>query len=96
MAATDNAVWREHGNPLVTGSGSGPLQGVRLAVKDVHAVAGHKLGAGNPAWLAEAEPQPAHSWAVAALLAAGADITGIAQTDEFAYSLNGTNAHYGT
>lgn len=31
-----------------------------------------------------------------ALLEAGADIAGIARTDEFAYSLNGTNAHYGT
>ncbi|MET7618957.1 amidase [Streptomyces sp. NPDC005408] len=96
MATTDTAVWRERGNPLVTGSGTGPLHGIRLAVKDMHAVAGHRLGAGNPAWLAEAEPQPAHSWAVGALLAAGADVTGIAQTDEFAYSLNGTNAHYGT
>ncbi|MER5459674.1 amidase [Streptomyces sp. NPDC002668] len=96
MATTDTAVWREHGTPLVSGADRGPLQGVRLAVKDVHAVAGHRLGAGNPAWLAEAEPQTAHSWAVAALLDAGADITGIAQTDEFAYSLNGTNAHYGT
>ncbi|MGW1492785.1 amidase [Streptomyces sp. NPDC002402] len=96
MATTDTAVWRERGNPLVAGSGSGPLHGVRLAVKDVHAVAGHRLGAGNPAWLAEAEPQRAHSWAVGTLLAAGADVTGIAQTDEFAYSLNGTNAHYGT
>lgn len=96
MATTDTAVWRERGNPLVAGSGSGPLHGVRLAVKDVHAVAGHRLGAGNPAWLAEAEPQRAHSWAVGALLAAGADVTGIARTDEFAYSLNGTNAHYGT
>ena len=26
----------------------------------------------------------------------GADVTGIARTDEFAYSLAGTNAHYGT
>ncbi|MFF0061005.1 amidase [Streptomyces sp. NPDC005279] len=96
MATTDTAVWREHGTPLVSGADRGPLQGVRLAVKDVHAVAGHRLGAGNPAWLAEAEPQTAHSWAVAALLDAGADITGIAQTDEFACGLNGTNAHYGT
>lgn len=38
MATTDTAVWRERGNPLVAGSGSGPLHGVRLAVKDVHAV----------------------------------------------------------
>ncbi|MFE0089900.1 amidase [Streptomyces sp. NPDC058991] len=95
-ADADLAVWRERGEPLIAGSGRGPLCGLRLAVKDVHAVAGHRLGAGNPVWLAEAEPQRTHSWAVAALLDAGADLTGIAQTDEFAYSLNGTNAHYGT
>ncbi|MGW1885065.1 amidase [Streptomyces sp. NPDC001970] len=96
MGSAGMTVWREKGDPLVGGSGGGPLHGLRLAVKDVHAVAGHRLGAGNPAWLAEAEPQQAHSWAVGALLDAGADVTGIAQTDEFAYSLNGTNAHYGT
>ncbi|UUN30437.1 amidase [Streptomyces sp. FIT100] len=96
MEPADTAVWREKGDPLVPGAGDGPLRGLRLAVKDVHAVAGHRLGAGNPAWLAEAEPQRAHSRAVGALLDAGAEVTGIAQTDEFAYSLNGTNAHYGT
>lgn len=96
MGTADAAVWRERGEPLVAGSGSGPLRGLRLAVKDVHAVAGHRIGAGNPAWLARAAPQHAHSWAVRALLDAGADVTGIAQTDEFAYSLNGTNVHYGT
>ncbi|MFG2195755.1 amidase [Streptomyces sp. NPDC048639] len=92
----DIALWRVRGEPLVPGSGSGPLRGVRLAVKDLYAVAGHRTGAGNPARLAEAVPQTEHAWAVRALLDAGADITGIAQTDEFAYSLNGTNAHYGT
>ncbi|MFE7773647.1 amidase [Streptomyces sp. NPDC057445] len=96
MGSADKAVWRERGEPLVAGSGTGPLRGLRLAVKDVHAVAGHRRGAGNPARLAEAEPEAAHSWAVGALLRSGADVTGIAQTDEFAYSLNGTNAHYGT
>ncbi|MGH3313012.1 MAG: amidase [Streptomyces sp.] len=91
-----SAVWRERGAPLVAGSGSGPLSGVRLAVKDVYAVAGHRIGAGNPVWLAEAETETAHSWAVGALLDAGAEVTGIAQTDELTYSLSGTNAHYGT
>ncbi|MEU6080477.1 amidase [Streptomyces sp. NPDC047108] len=94
--AADTTVWRVRGEPLVAGSGSGPLRGVRLAVKDLFAVAGHRIGAGNPYRLAEASPEAEHAWAVRALLEAGADITGIAQTDEFAYSLNGTNAHYGT
>ncbi|MCF6521704.1 amidase family protein [Streptomyces sp. JJ36] len=95
-AGTPGPVWRERGAPLVAGAGTGPLRGLRCAVKDVYAVRGYRLGAGNPARLAGAAPEPGHAWAVRALLDAGADIAGIAQTDEFAYSLNGTNAHYGT
>ncbi|QPP05482.1 amidase [Streptomyces bathyalis] len=92
----EKAVWRERGAPLVAPSGSGPLSGLRLAVKDVYAIAGQRVGAGNPDFLAEAEPETAHAWAVGALLDAGAEITGIAQTDELTYSLDGTNPHYGT
>jgi amidase len=91
-----DAVWREHGDPLVAATGDGPLRGLRVAVKDLYAVRGHRIGAGNPDRLAEAIEETAHAWAVRALLDAGADIAGIARTDEFAYSLNGTNAHYGT
>jgi len=92
----EKAVWRERGAPLVAPARRGPLSGLRLAVKDVHAVAGHRIGAGNPAWLDEGHPETSHSWALGALLDAGAEVTGIAQTDELAYSLDGTNAHYGT
>jgi len=91
-----SAVWRVRGEPLVVGTGDGPLRGLTVAVKDLFAVAGHRAGAGNPAWLAEAAPAAEHAPAVAALLAAGADVAGIAQTDELAYSLSGTNVHYGT
>ncbi|WP_433456467.1 amidase (plasmid) [Streptomyces sp. CA-142005] len=91
-----DAVWRVYGEPLVAGAGAGPLKGVRVAVKDLFAVAGQRVGAGNPTWLAEADEESAHAWAVRALLEAGADVVGIAHTDEFAYSLEGTNAHYGT
>lgn len=90
------AVWRIRGEPLVAGADQGPLRGLTVAVKDLFAVAGHRAGAGNPAWLAEAAPAAEHAPAVAALLAAGADVTGLAQTDELAYSLSGTNVHYGT
>ncbi|ADP82968.1 amidase [Pseudofrankia inefficax] len=91
-----SAVWRVRGGPLVAGVGEGPLRGLTVAVKDLFAVQGHRTGAGNPTWLAEAAPEPRHAPAVAALLAAGADVAGIAQTDELAYSLSGTNVHYGT
>ncbi|MDQ1530376.1 MAG: amidase, partial [Microbacteriaceae bacterium] len=40
--------------------------------------------------------QPVSAPAVQALLYAGADVVGIAQTDEFAYSIAGANPHYGT
>ncbi|WP_425826342.1 amidase family protein [Streptomyces fractus] len=95
-ATPDPTVWREYGTPLVSGTGHGPLSGLSVAVKDLFAVAGHRVGAGNPAWLAESRPQDSTAAAVAALLSAGADVAGIARTDEFAYSLAGTNGHYGT
>jgi amidase len=94
----DPHIWRllpEGGRPLARGAAAGPLTGARLAVKDLFAIAGERIGAGNPDWLAEAAPQSRTAPAVQALLDAGADVTGIAQTDEFAFSLAGTNAHYG-
>lgn len=74
----------------------GPLTGLSFAVKDLFAVAGHKVGGGNPTWLAHSATYAENSAAVAALLGAGASITGIAHTDELAFSLAGTNIHYGT
>lgn len=94
--ALDGRVWREVGDPLVAGAVEGPLQGERVAVKDLYSVAGHRVGAGNPTWLAAAGVEKESSSVVRRLLGAGADITGISRTDEFAYSLAGTNAHYGT
>jgi Asp-tRNA(Asn)/Glu-tRNA(Gln) amidotransferase A subunit family amidase len=67
-----------------------------VAVKDLFAVGGFPVGAGNPRWLAQAKPEPADAGAVHALRAAGAAIAGIAHTDELAFSLAGTNVHYGT
>ena len=81
------------GDPLVPPLRPGPLDGESVAVKDLYAVAGQRVGAGNPTWLAEAHVEPGHAWAVGALLDAGAAVRGIARTDEFAYSLAGTNAH---
>ncbi|GAB3423957.1 AtzH-like domain-containing protein [Flindersiella endophytica] len=96
--AEDPAAWRvaPGAEPLVRGASTGPLRGMRVAVKDLFAVAGQRIGAGNPAWLAQAPVESSHAGAVAALLAAGADVAGIAQTDELAFSLAGTNVHYGT
>ncbi|WP_284534408.1 AtzH-like domain-containing protein [Nocardioides sp. T2.26MG-1] len=94
--ALDTHIWRVVGDPLVPPTGAGPLDGESVAVKDLYAVAGQRIGAGNPAWLADAWVEGSHAWAVGALLEAGASVRGIARTDEFAYSLAGTNVHSGT
>ena len=94
--AIDTRVWRQLGSPLVVGAASGALVGETVAVKDLFDIEGFRVGAGNPTWLAEAPVADGTAPAVAALLAAGASVRGIAQTDEFAYSIAGANAHYGT
>lgn len=92
----DTRIWRVVGDPLVPGAPAGPLVGETVAVKDVFAVAGQKVGAGNPTWEAAAPVERADATVVDALVEAGAAIRGIARTDEFAYSLAGTNPHHGT
>ena len=94
--AFDRSIWRALGDPLVAGSSTGPLAGTSVAVKDLFAVAGFPVGAGNPTYLAESPVETANAPAVQALLDAGASIRGIARTDEFAYSIAGVNEHYGT
>ncbi|HEX6521610.1 MAG TPA: amidase family protein [Streptosporangiaceae bacterium] len=93
---SDPTIWRVHGTPLLPRVSPGPLDGLGVAVKDVFAVGGFGVGAGNPRWLAQAPAETADAWAVAALRRAGAAVNGIAQTDELAFSLSGVNAHYGT
>lgn len=94
--ALDPRVWRAVGAPLVPATASGPLDGLDVAVKDLFAIEGQRVGAGVPARLAEAAPERATAPAVSMLLEAGATVRGIAQTDEFAYSIAGRNSGYGT
>lgn len=98
--AFDRRTWRVLGAPLLPAPAEakqvGPLAGETVAVKDLFAVAGQRIGAGSPAYLEEAAPEKKSAPAVESLLSAGAEITGVAATDEFAYSLAGTNTHYGT
>lgn len=95
-SAIDPTIWRVVGTPLVAATRPGPLSGMGVAVKDLYAVAGQRVGVGNPAYLADAPVQEHSAPAVQRLLDSGADVIGIARTDEFAYSLAGVNAHYGT
>jgi Asp-tRNA(Asn)/Glu-tRNA(Gln) amidotransferase A subunit family amidase len=95
--ALNTTVWRVLGNPLVVGAADGgALAGETVAVKDLFDVAGFAVGAGVPRFLEGSTAASTSAPAVAALLNAGASIRGIAQTDEFAYSIAGKNVHYGT
>ncbi len=93
--ALDTRIWRVVGDPLVPGAPAGPLVGESVAVKDLFAVAGQKVGAGNPTWEAAAPVERSDATVADTLVEAGASLRGIARTDEFAYSLAGTNAHFG-
>ncbi len=80
---------------LAPGDPSGPIAGATFAVKDLYDVAGLPTTAGNPDW-ARTHPVPdTTALAVRRLLAAGADLVGKTVTDELAFSLSGTNVHYG-
>ncbi|MEZ5209945.1 MAG: DUF3225 domain-containing protein [Gordonia sp. (in: high G+C Gram-positive bacteria)] len=95
-APRDSRIWRKVGAPLAAATGTGPLTGLTVAVKDLFALAGERIGGGTPAYLEQAPIEECNAAAVDALLAAGATVTGLAHTDELAYSLGGTNPHYGT
>ncbi|MFC5790089.1 AtzH-like domain-containing protein [Agromyces tardus] len=94
--AIDPRVWRVVGDPLLPPTEAGPLDGHTVAVKDVFAVEGFALGAGVPAYLDEGAPHARSAASLRALQAAGASVRGIARTDQFAYSIAGRNAAYGT
>jgi amidase len=75
---------------------AGVLSGLSFAVKDLIDVAGARTGAGNPDWLEEQRPASASAPVVERLLQAGARLEGKTITDELAFSLEGSNFHYGT
>ncbi|HMN72161.1 MAG TPA: amidase [Rhodoblastus sp.] len=79
----------------VPGPGHGPLQSLTFGVKDIFDVAGYRTACGNPVKLAESPIAAEHTPAAAALLAAGAQFVGKTHTEELAWSLYGTNAHFG-
>lgn len=94
--ALDRSVWRSVGDPFFQGAWEGPLVGLTVAVKDLFAIKGFRIGAGNPTYLEDARPETTTAPAVTDLLRGGASLRGIARTDEFAYSMAGDNVHYGT
>lgn len=91
----DPAALAPDGRLTVPPTASGPLDGLRVAVKDLVDVAGHVTAAGNPT-LAAGPPATGHAAVVAAVLAAGASVVAKTATDELAMGMFGANSHFGT
>jgi amidase len=77
-------------------TGSGPLDGLTFAVKDLIDLKGYVTGCGNPFWRDSHPPAAAHAVGVEQILAAGAVCLGKTVSDELAFSLDGENYFYGT
>lgn len=82
-------------NVLVPHAATGPLNGLRFGAKDLFDVAGFPTGGGSPFVLAMSGIKIRTAPTVQRLLDAGAALVGKTVTDEFAFSMNGNNAHFG-
>ncbi len=76
-------------------TGTGRLDGVRVAVKDLYDVAGTVTAAGNPS-LACGPVAERDAAAVAMVRAAGGTVVAKTATDELAMGMFGVNSHFGT
>lgn len=85
-----------HSPPNIQGRQSGPLSGLRFAVKDLYDIESYTTGGGSPEWLATHGPAKSTATIVQKLLDAGASMHGKTICDELFYSFTGANAHYGT
>jgi amidase len=79
----------------VAGAETGPLQGLRCAVKDLIDIAGQPTGFGNPDWAASHPVPERNAPVIDRLLAAGVSIEGKTVLDELAFSLEGRSVHFG-
>jgi amidase len=79
----------------VPNAATGPLSGLVFGVKDLFDVAGYPTGGGSPFVLAMSGIKVQTAPTVQRLLDAGARFGGKTVTDEFAFSMNGDNAHFG-
>ncbi|MCA1960167.1 MAG: amidase [Desulfomonile sp.] len=76
--------------------GSGILDGLRFAVKDLIDQEGYKTSCGNPRWRDTHPVAPANAVCVDQLLYSGAVCVGKTVLDELAFGLSGENFFYGT
>ncbi|MDB5858113.1 MAG: allophanate hydrolase [Ramlibacter sp.] len=86
------AAWIYQPVAPLAGAASGPLAGLRFAVKDNIDVAGMATTAACPSFSYQPDY---HATVVLRLLAAGAQVTGKTNLDQFACGLNGTRSPYG-
>jgi amidase len=77
------------GSLRLPATGSGPLDGRTVAVKDMIAVADHVSSYGHPRWRETHGPQERTAPLISLLLDAGAEVAGLAKLDQLAYSLIG-------
>ena len=75
----------------LSSTATGPLDGLRFAVKDTIDVAGFKTGCGNPTWRDSHPAAVAHAVCVEQFLRAGARCVGKTISDELALSILGEN-----
>ncbi len=81
---------------VLQATGSGALDGLSFAVKDLFDIAGHVTGCGNPDWARTHAPARRTALAVERLRAAGATMVGKTITDEISLGLLGRNQFDGT
>ena len=80
----------------IRGSESGPLAGLKFAAKDLFDIKGEVTGIGNPTYAQTHKAATTNAKAVDQLLNAGATLVAKSCTDEFAFSFDGINIHFGT
>jgi amidase len=73
----------------VAATGTGTLDGLRLAVKDMFAIEGHVSSFGHPRWRETHSPWKYTAPALERLLSAGASVAGLAKLDQLAWSIVG-------
>ncbi len=74
---------------LLRAPGPGPLEGIEAVVKDCFAVAGHTSSFGLAQWRESHAPAVTNSAIVQRLLLQGADVIGLTELDQLAFSLVG-------
>ena len=79
----------------VARAGTGPLSGLSFGVKDLFDVVGYPTSGGQPLLLAASGIKTRTAPTVQRLLDAGGRFAGKTITDELAFSMNGSNAHFG-